>query len=121
MRNVIELSVGVVDDHRALAEIGAEKVVDVFVYGSGKGWPHAAQQDLIQQGRAALTGKGTNVGLQIGADSEQEVAVPRLDREPAGADGDQTHFVRRDSRNRTSGDSRIGRTLRAGLFDWRWR
>src|SRR5580698_3949817 len=49
VRNVIELRVGVVENYRALAEVGPYEVIDVFVDRSGNGGPHAAEQDLIQQ------------------------------------------------------------------------
>ena len=84
MRDVIELHVGVVDDHRTLAEVWPEEVIDVLVYRPGERGPHAAQQDLIQQGGTAAAGKGAGVHLQIRADLEQVIAISRPNVNPLG-------------------------------------
>ena len=118
MRDVVELCIGFVEDHSTLAEVGPDEVIDVFIQGSGKRRPHPAQQDLIQQRRAALTRKCTNVSLQIRADLEQVVAVRRPDREPAGAGGHQTHITGFGNGNRAGGESRVAGTLRASLRHW---
>ena len=66
MGNVVELRVGVVDNDRALAEVGPNEVIDVFVDCSGKG------------GSAALTQSETNATEGVGLLQVAEVALSQV-------------------------------------------
>ena len=74
-RKIIQLHVRFKEDHRALAEIRTDVVIDVFKDRSGNGRPDAAEQNLIHQRDRALAEKGAVVHLKVSSKTDRKIAV----------------------------------------------